>query len=67
MIKRRLPQDNGIIKCGLSEKTLHNLKQSTEQLGKSLSAMFYTSKLVLQTIAISDGNIECQIPFSFDN
>lgn len=54
MIKRRLPQDTAIIKCGLSEKTLAAVKSTTDFIGKSVSAMFYTSKLVLQAIASSD-------------
>lgn len=48
-------KDTGIIKCGLSEKTLTNLKQTTEQFGKTMTSMFLSSKLVLQTVAVSDG------------
>lgn len=55
MVKRRLPQDAGLIKTGLSENTIANLKQTTELFGKSMSAMMLSTKLVLQMIATSDG------------
>lgn len=57
MVKRRLPQDKNIIKIGLSEKTLANLRQTTDLFGKSMSAMVLTTKLVLQMIATSDGEL----------
>lgn len=59
MVKRRLPQDEGLIKTGLSEKTIANLRQTTEIFGKSMSAMMLTTKLVMQMIATSDGKLNC--------
>lgn len=50
LIKRRLPQDSTIIKCGLSAKTIAMLRQTNEQLGKAMTTLFIASKLVLQTI-----------------
>ncbi|KAG4072115.1 hypothetical protein HA402_015614 [Bradysia odoriphaga] len=49
LIKRRLPQDDNVIKSGLSSKTLSNLKQANEQPGE---VVFISSKLVLQTIPL---------------
>lgn len=54
LIKRRLPQDAAIITCGLSEKTFANLRHTTETLGKCMSAMHHSTKLVLLAIATSD-------------
>lgn len=55
LIKRRLPQDANIIKCGLASKTIANLKHIGEQLGKAMTALFITAKLVLQTVTLNDG------------
>lgn len=50
LIKRRLPQDANIIKCNLSQKTIANIRQTNEQLGKAMTTLFIASKLVIQTI-----------------
>lgn len=55
LVKRRLPQDASIIKCGLSMKTINDLKQTNEQLGKSVAAISISAKLVLQMITLSEG------------
>lgn len=56
LVKRRLPQDVNIIKCGLSMKTINDLKQTDEQLGKSMAAISIASKLVLSMVTLSEGN-----------
>lgn len=53
LIKRRLPQDSTIIKCGLSAKTISMLRQTNEQLGKAMTALFIASKLILQSITVT--------------
>ncbi|XP_037036210.1 dynactin subunit 1 isoform X2 [Bradysia coprophila] len=60
LIKRRLPQDDSVIKSGLSSKTLTNLKQANEQLGRAMTAIFISSKLVLQSITL-DGETDVSI------
>ncbi len=55
LIKRRLPQDENVIKSGLSTKTLANLKLGVEQLGKAMTAIFISSKLALQTVTSTGG------------
>lgn len=50
LIKRRLPQDSSIVKCGLSPKTIQTLRQTNEQLGKAMTALFIASKLIMQSI-----------------
>lgn len=51
LIKRRLPQDTSIIRCGLSDKTIATLRQTLEQLGKVMHALFVSAKLILQSIS----------------
>lgn len=48
-------QDDKVIKSGLSNKTLANLKQANEQVGKAMTAIFISSKLVLQTVTLIGG------------
>lgn len=50
LIKRRLPQDSAIIKCGLSPKTIATIRQTNENLGKAMTSLFVASKLIVQTI-----------------
>lgn len=52
LIKRRLPQDITITKCNLSAKTILNLKQTSESLGKAMSVMFITSKQVTTYVTV---------------
>lgn len=51
LIKRRLPQDSTIIKCGLSDKMVATIRQSNEQLGKSMTTLFLASKSIMQSIS----------------
>lgn len=51
LVKRRLPQDSSIIRCGLSDKTIATLRQTTEQLGKVMTTLFTASKAILHTIS----------------
>lgn len=53
LIKRRLPQDSTIIRCGLSDKTIATLRQTNEQLGKVMSTLFIAAKAILHTISAS--------------
>lgn len=48
-------QDDNVIKSGLSNKTLANLKQANEQVGKAMAAICISSKLVLQTVTLIGG------------
>lgn len=47
LIKRRLPQDAAINKCGLSDKTIATIRHTNEQLGKVMTTLFYASKAVM--------------------
>lgn len=47
LIKRRLPQDTTIIKCGLSDKTIATIRKTNEQLGKVMTTLFYASKTTM--------------------
>ncbi|XP_037922936.1 dynactin subunit 1 isoform X4 [Hermetia illucens] len=60
MIKRRLPQDAHVIKCGLSMKTLQNLKQTAEQLGKAMQVLHLTAKQIVHTTT-ADAETEASI------
>lgn len=51
LIKRRLPQDSTIIKCGLSEKKITELRQINEQLGKCMTTLFNASKGIMSSIS----------------
>lgn len=53
LIKRRLPQDSTIIRCGLSDKTIATLRQTNEQLGKVMSTLFIAAKAILHTVSAS--------------
>lgn len=44
LIKRRLPQDQSITKCQLSQNTISNLKQTSENLGKAMLVMYLSAK-----------------------
>lgn len=57
LVKRRLPQDASIIKCGLSMKTINDLRQTDEQMGKSVAAISIAAKLVLQMVTLSEGKL----------
>lgn len=50
LIKRRLPQDQNIIKCNLSQKTISTIRQTNENLGKVMAALYIASKLVIQNV-----------------
>lgn len=50
LIKRRLPQDSNIIKCGLSQKTIATIRQTNDSLGKVMTVMFIASKLSIQNV-----------------
>lgn len=50
LVKRRLPQDSNIIKCGLSQKTIATIRQTNDALGKVMTALFIASKLVIQNV-----------------
>lgn len=54
MIKRRLPQDPHVIRCGLSMKTIQNLRSLSEQLGKVMQVLHLTAKQVLQNATIEN-------------
>lgn len=57
LIKRRLPTDTNVVKCCLSQKTIANLKQISDQFGKALNSLFITAKLVLNNVsALADGD-----------
>lgn len=60
LIKRRLPQDSSITSCNLSEKMIATIRQTNEQLGKTMTTLFYASKLIMQYIAnkASEGAVE---------
>lgn len=51
LIKRRLPQDSSIIRCGLSDKTISTIRQTNEQLGKVMNTLFHASKAILHSIS----------------
>lgn len=53
LIKRRLPQDSSVIRCGLSDKTITTLRQTNEQLGKVMSTLFIASKAILHSISVT--------------
>lgn len=53
LIKRRLPQDSSVIRCGLSDKTIATLRQTNEQLGKVMSTLFIASKAILNSISVT--------------
>lgn len=53
LVKRRLPQDATIIRCGLSDKTISTLRQTNEQLGKVMNTLFNASKAILHTISVN--------------
>lgn len=53
LIKRRLPQDSTVIRCGLSDKTIATLRQTNENLGKSMNTLFLASKAVLHSISVT--------------
>ncbi|XP_031635957.1 dynactin subunit 1 isoform X2 [Contarinia nasturtii] len=51
LIKRRLPQDSSVIRCGLSDKTILTIRQTNEQLGKVMNTLFNASKSILHSIS----------------
>lgn len=51
LIKRRLPQDSTIIKCGLSQKMIETIRAANEQLGKSMTTLSLSSKSIMQSIS----------------
>lgn len=51
LIKRRLPQDSAVIRCGLSDKTIATLRQTNEQLGKVMSTLYIASKAILHSVS----------------
>lgn len=53
LIKRRLPQDSAVIRCGLSDKTIATLRQTNEQLGKVMSSLSIASKSILHSISVT--------------
>lgn len=53
LIKRRLPQDTSITKCGLSDKTIATIRQTNEHLGKVMNTLFYASKAIMQWMSIT--------------
>lgn len=50
LIKRRLPQDANIIKCGLSQNTISTLRQTNDALSKVMNVLFIASKLAIQNV-----------------
>lgn len=52
LIKRRLPQDQSITKCQLSQNTIQNLKQTSENLGKAMLVMFLSAKQIISLITL---------------
>ena len=55
LIKRRLPQDITITKCGLAQKTITNLRQTVEYLGKAMNVLFMTTKQTLAIVILNTG------------
>uniref|UniRef100_A0A6B2EBH0 Dynactin subunit 1 n=1 Tax=Phlebotomus kandelakii TaxID=1109342 RepID=A0A6B2EBH0_9DIPT len=53
LVKRRLPQDINVIKCNLSPKTMANLKQMAESLGKLMMVLFLVAKQVLHLVTVN--------------
>ncbi|XP_059611897.1 dynactin subunit 1 isoform X3 [Phlebotomus argentipes] len=53
LIKRRLPQDINVLKCNLSPKTMANLKQTADSLGKLMMVLFLVAKQVLHHVTVN--------------
>ncbi|XP_017488856.1 PREDICTED: dynactin subunit 1 [Rhagoletis zephyria] len=53
LIKRRLPQDQHVIKCGISPLKLEAMRQITQSLSRIMSVMHLATKQALQVIAAS--------------
>lgn len=56
LIKRRLPQDSSVIRCGLSDKTIATLRQTNEHLGKVMSTLFFAAKAILHSISTTSAD-----------
>ncbi|XP_037933138.1 dynactin subunit 1 [Teleopsis dalmanni] len=56
LIKRRLPQDLHVIKCGLSQHKLEGMRVVTQQLSRIMSAMHQATKQSVQIIVASIEN-----------
>lgn len=56
LIKRRLPQDTHVIKCGISMKTLQNLRQTSEHMSKALAVLHQSVKQVLSKLSLETYN-----------
>ncbi|XP_054732491.1 dynactin subunit 1 [Anastrepha obliqua] len=53
LIKRRLPQDQHVIKCGISPLKLEAMRQITQSLSRIMSVMHSATKQAVQVIAAS--------------
>lgn len=59
LVKRRLPQDAAITKISLSQKTLQNLKITSDGLAKIMNVLSLVSKEVIQYVTLNSDSDFC--------
>ncbi|XP_055377619.1 dynactin subunit 1 isoform X3 [Condylostylus longicornis] len=54
LIKRRLPQDPHVTKCGLASKTVQNIRLLNDQIGKIVQVLHLTAKSILHNVTVEN-------------